>query len=140
MTEPTGWQQRAHEALERTEIMVLATADAESGTWTSPVQFQAGSNFELSFLSRPGTRHGRNIERDPRVAVAIYSWPGPDGGNLGLQITGRATRQGDASDGWQRYTIRPAEVWCFDSRIDHERHPISSRRPLRASRQERNES
>jgi hypothetical protein len=29
--------------------------------------------------------------------------------------------------GWQRYTIRPAEVWCSDSRIDHERHPISSR-------------
>jgi Pyridoxamine 5'-phosphate oxidase len=93
MTEPASWQQRAREALERTEIMVLATADAESGSWTSPVQFQAGGNFELSFLSRPGTRHGRNIDRDPRVAAAVYSWPGPDGGNLGLQITGHATRK-----------------------------------------------
>jgi hypothetical protein len=126
MTGPASWQQRAREALERTEIMVLATADAESGTWTSPVQFQAGSNFELSFLSRPGTRHGRNIDRDPRVAVAIYSWPGTDGGNLGLQITGHATPEGDASSGWQRYTIRTAEVWCFDSRIDHERHQITT--------------
>lgn len=127
MTGPASWQERAREALGRTEIMVLATADADSGTWTSPVQFQAGDNFELSFLSRPGTRHGRNIERDPRVAVSIYSWPGPQGGNLGLQITGRATRQGEASGGWQRYTVRPAEVWCFDSRIDHERHLISTR-------------
>jgi hypothetical protein len=49
------------------------------------------------------------------------------GGNLGLQVTGRATPQGDASAGWQRYTVRPAEVWCFDSRIDHERHRITTR-------------
>jgi hypothetical protein len=121
------WPQRAHEALDRSEIMVLATVDADSGTWTSPVQFTAGEGFELSFLSHPGTRHGRNIERDPRVAVSIYSWPVPEGGNLGLQITGRATRKGDASGGWQRYTVRPAEVWCFDSRIDHGRHRIISR-------------
>lgn len=127
MTGPTGWQQRAREALGRTEIMVLATADADSGTWASPVQFQAGDNFELSFLSHRGTRHGRNIERDPRVAVSIYSWPGPDGGNLGLQITGHAAPEGDASGGWQRYAVHPAEVWCFDSRIDHERHQISTR-------------
>jgi hypothetical protein len=126
MTGSTAWQERAQEALGRTEIMVLATTDAQSGTWASPVQFLAVGNFELSFLSHPGTRHGRNIERDPRVAVAIYGWPGPEGGNLGLQITGRAIPQGDASDGWQRYTIRPAEVWCFDSRIDHERHRIST--------------
>jgi Pyridoxamine 5'-phosphate oxidase len=124
MTEPAGWRQRAREALGRTEIMVLATTDADSGTWATPVQFQAGDNFELSFLSHRGTRHGRNIDRDLRVAAAVYSWPGPDGGNLGLQITGHAIRQADAADGWQRYTIRPAEVWCFDSRIDHERHQI----------------
>jgi Pyridoxamine 5'-phosphate oxidase len=125
MTGPTSWQERAREALDRTEIMVLAMADAESGTWTSPVQFQAGSNFELSFVSHPGTRHGRNIERDPRVAVSVYSWPGPDSGNLGLQITGHAIAEGDASGGWQRYTVRPAEVRCFDSQIDHERHRIN---------------
>jgi uncharacterized protein len=125
MTGPAGWQQRAREALRHTEIMVLATSDADSGTWASPVQFQAGDHFELSFLSRPGTRHGRNIERDSRVAVSIYIWPGPDGGNLGLQITGHAIPEGGASGSWQRYTVRAAEVWCFDSRIDHERHRIS---------------
>ena len=49
------------------------------------------------------------------------------GGNLGRQVTGQATRPGDASGGWQRYTVRPAEVWCSDSGIDHERHRISTR-------------
>ena len=127
MSGATQWRQRAREALDSTEIMVLASVDADSGTWTSPVQFQAGDNFELSFLSHPGTRHGRNIERDPRVAVSVYSWPGPEGGNLGLQVTGRATPRGDASGGWQRYTVRPAEVWCFDSRTGHERHQVGIR-------------
>ena len=124
MSEPSSWRQRADEALSRTAIMVLATVDASSGAWTCPVQFQQGSFFELSFMSRPGTRHGRNIERDPRVAVTVYSWPGPAGGNLGLQITGRAEPQGDGEGGWQRYVNHPAEIWCFDSRVDHERHRV----------------
>ena len=124
MSAATDWSQRAAEALERTDIMVLATVDADSGTWASPVQFQAAEDFALSFLSHPDTRHGRNIARDPHVAVAIYSWPGPDGGNLGLQITGHASTDGPPSGGWQRYTIRPTEIWCFDSRIDHERHRV----------------
>lgn len=125
MSDATDWQQRAREALDRTEIMVLATVDEASGTWTSPVRFQAGEDFELSFLSRPGTRHGLNIERDSRVAVSIYSWPGPDGGNLGLQITGHAAPEGTPSGGWQRYTIRSSEVWCFDTRAEHDRHRVA---------------
>jgi pyridoxamine 5'-phosphate oxidase-like protein len=124
MADVTDWRPRALEALDRTEIMVLATVDADSGTWTSPVQFQVREDFELSFLSKPGTRHALNIERDPRVAVSIYGWPGPEGGNLGLQITGRASADGTPSGGWQRYKIRPTGVWCFDSRVDHERHRV----------------
>ena len=124
MTETVDWQRRAREALDGTEIMVLATVDPDSGTWTSPVQFHVGDDFELSFLSRHGTRHGQNIDSDPRVAVSIYSWPGPDGGNLALQITGDASPVGEASGGWQNYTIHPTEIWCFDSRVDHDRHRV----------------
>jgi hypothetical protein len=41
----------------------------------------------------PDARHVRNIQRDARVAVAIYSVPGPPGGNLGLQIRGAPVTQ-----------------------------------------------
>ena len=58
------------------------------------------------------------------MAVSIYSWPGPEDGNLGLQITGEAVADGDPDGGWQHYTIQPVEVWCFDSRVDHERHRV----------------
>jgi MFS family permease len=37
-TRPANWQQRAREALGRTEIMVLATTDPDSGTWASPAE------------------------------------------------------------------------------------------------------
>jgi hypothetical protein len=52
------------------------------------------------------------------VSVAIYHHPGPPGGNLGLQIKGRAEElTGPDSDGWHQFSITPEEVWCFDSRV-----------------------
>jgi Pyridoxamine 5'-phosphate oxidase len=65
------------------------------------------------------TRHVQNILRDPRVSLAIYSYPGPPGGNLGLQIRGKAERLGEDSPahGWQTLGVIPEEVWCFDSRV-----------------------
>lgn len=67
----------------------------------------------------PGTKHVRDILNDPRVCAAIYSHPGPPGGNLGLQISGTAehlTSESPAS-GWQSFKIKPREIWCLDSRV-----------------------
>jgi general stress protein 26 len=119
-------QSQVHEALSRTDIMSLSTIDADGGPWTSPVQYQWDSQLNLYFASMPGARHVSNIERDPRVSTAIYSVPGPPGGNLGLQIRGHATaRDPDSEPGeWLRFKIEPAEAWCFDSRTDRQRHPL----------------
>ena len=116
---------RVKEALERTEIMALSTIGPD-GSWTSPVQFSYNEKLELSFMSMPDTKHVQNIVKDPRVSLAIYSFPGPEGGNLGLQIKGRAddvTGQSDTDEAvgsyetWHRFRIVPEEVWCFDSRV-----------------------
>jgi general stress protein 26 len=118
---------RIREALGRTEIMALATLDEDGASWTSPVLFQHDAHLHLYFASLFDARHVRNIQRDPRVSAAIYSYPGPPGGNLGLQIKGTAepaTAHGTRSDEWQQFEITPAEAWLFDSRIDRGRHPI----------------
>ena len=118
---------RVKEALERTDIMALSTIGSH-GPWTAPVQFQYNEALELFFLSMPDARHVQNILSDPRVSVAIYSYPGPAGGNLGLQISGTAEHlAGEVSaDGWQRFRIIPREVWCFDSRVfGRERRQVS---------------
>lgn len=116
---------RVAEALNRSEIMALSTVDPDSGSWTSPVQFQWNANLHLFFSSMPGTRHVQNIARDSRVSVAIYSFPGPPGGNLGLQIGGECRRiSEEGEEGWQRFEITPTEVWYFDSRLDRDRHRV----------------
>jgi general stress protein 26 len=108
---------RVKEALGRTDIMALSTVGSD-GPWTAPVQFHYNEKLELFFLSMPDTRHVRNILSDPRVSVAIYSHPGPPGGNLGLQISGAAQHltEESAAGGWQSFKIIPQEIWCFDSR------------------------
>jgi general stress protein 26 len=113
------------EALSRANIMALATLDDDGGSWTSPLQFQHDEHLHLYFASLPDARHVRNIQRDPRVSAAIYSYPGPPGGNLGLQIKGTAEpAPGKRPDGWQQFTITPDEAWIFDSRTDRQRHRI----------------
>jgi hypothetical protein len=108
---------RVRKALERTDIISLSTIDQDRGPWTSPVQYQWDSQLNLYFTSMPDARHVGNINHDARVSVAIYSVPGPPGGNLGLQIRGAAVVEpGGGHDGWQRFKIEPIEAWCFDSR------------------------
>lgn len=122
----TDWQARVREALTRTEIMALSTLDHDGGSWTSPVQYQWDSQLNLYFASTTDARHVGNLRRDARVSAAIYSFPGPPGGNLGLQLRGIATATDAAGDRgpWLRFMIKPAEAWCFDSRIDRQRHRI----------------
>jgi general stress protein 26 len=116
---------QVQEALDRTDIMALATLDEDGGSWTSPVQFQHDAGLRLFFASLPEARHVRNIERDSRVSAAIYSYPGPPGGNLGLQVRGVArAAPGTQSDGWAQFEITVEEAWLFDSRNDRQRHPI----------------
>jgi hypothetical protein len=61
--------------------------------------------------------HVQHILKDSRVSAAIYTFPEPEGGNLGLQLRGTAHHLREASDGWQHFTITPDEVWVFDSRV-----------------------
>jgi len=114
---------RVKEVLERTEIMALSTVGSD-GSWVSPVRFEYNEKLELSFTSMMDTKHVQNILKDPRVSVAIYSFPGPPGGNLGLQIKGTAKRMSDSDEGWQQFKITPEEVWCFDSLLTRERQSI----------------
>jgi uncharacterized protein YhbP (UPF0306 family) len=123
------WTARVKEALDRTDIMALSTIDPD-GSWTSPVQYRYSEKLNLYFVSLKSSKHVANMLHDPRVSVAIYKpepFPGPNGGNLGLQIRGRAhsARIEEAvsylgykpTAPWQVFKITPEELWCFDSRI-----------------------
>lgn len=117
---------RVQEALKRSEIMALSTIGPD-GSWTSPVQYHYDEKLNLYFTSLPKAKHVQNILKDPRVSVAIYSFPGPPGGNIGLQIRGTAERVGGQSstETWQQFKLTPEEVWYFDSRVTRERQKVN---------------
>ena len=117
---------RVREAFDHSEIMVLSTVDSEVGSWTVPLQYQWDRRLHLFFSSLPGSRHVDNLENDNRVSIAIYSFPGPPGGNLGLQLTGTARCLDDheSAGQWLRFEVTPLGIWVFDSRADRHRHGV----------------
>jgi Pyridoxamine 5'-phosphate oxidase len=117
---------RVQEAFDRSEIMALSTVDSEAGSWTVPLQYQWDRRLHLFFSSLPRSRHVDNLGKDNRVSIAIYSFPGPPGGNLGLQLTGtaRALDEHESTGGWLRFEVTPLGIWYFDSRADRHRHEV----------------
>jgi nitroimidazol reductase NimA-like FMN-containing flavoprotein (pyridoxamine 5'-phosphate oxidase superfamily) len=53
-------------------FMTLATADAQGTPWASPVWFARQDERRFLWVSRPTTRHSRNIAARPEVAIVIY--------------------------------------------------------------------
>ncbi len=85
---------RALEYLATHHCMSLAT-DGPEGLWASTV-FYVNEGFELGFLSRSDTRHVRNLEASPHVAVTISDDVADWLGVSGVQLEGTAERVGDA--------------------------------------------
>jgi uncharacterized protein YhbP (UPF0306 family) len=74
--------------LEQHTVMSLATYGAQ-GVWAAAV-FYASDGFDLYFLSAGHTRHGQNLEQNPRAAATIqenYSdWPAIQGIQMEGQV------------------------------------------------------
>ena len=51
---------------------VLGTADESGSPWVSPVFFAPLGSDRFCWVSSPGTRHSRNIERRPSVAITVF--------------------------------------------------------------------
>lgn len=53
-------------------FMTLATADEQGTPWASPVWFARRDERRFLWVSRPTTRHSRNIAARPDVAIVVY--------------------------------------------------------------------
>lgn len=84
------WKTYMREQLDATQFMVLATGSGES-LWVCPVYFAYDDSFTLFFLSKPTSRHMRNIEKQSDVACAIFhAMQNPQEKVRGLQTAGKA--------------------------------------------------
>src|SRR6266542_4675316 len=56
--------------------MALGTADGSGTPWVSPVWYAPLSYREYVWVSRPGTRHSRNLAERPQIAIYDSHRPG----------------------------------------------------------------
>lgn len=72
------------------DTMTLATIGPAGEPQAAAVFYAADDQLNLYFLSDPGSRHGRNLAQEPRVAATIQA-DGQDWQEItGLQIEGTA--------------------------------------------------
>lgn len=80
----------AHRVLRENVLCSMATVTRLHGAHVNTAYFAFSDAFELFFLSHPHSRHGRNLARNPSIAVAVFStaqrWTDP---GRGLQLFGR---------------------------------------------------
>jgi nitroimidazol reductase NimA-like FMN-containing flavoprotein (pyridoxamine 5'-phosphate oxidase superfamily) len=62
----------ARSIVDSNRFMALGTADPSGTPWVSPVWYAPLSYRDYVWVSRPATRHSRNLAERPQVAIAIY--------------------------------------------------------------------
>lgn len=88
-----------------TEFCTLATVDG-NGVWSNPVYFAWDENFNIFFISQPTSRHMKNITRDERVSLSIYSTrQSPFDDVAGIQLEGTATVLQDPGEVERAYAV-----------------------------------
>jgi len=81
----------ARSIVDTNRFMALGTADRSGTPWVSPVWYAPASDSEFVWVSRPGSRHSRNLAERPQVAITIYDSRGP-GEWAALYMAGIAQR------------------------------------------------
>jgi Pyridoxamine 5'-phosphate oxidase len=61
-----------HEIVAANRFMTLATADLRGQPWATPVWYAPDGDDALLWLSRPDTRHSRNVAERPQLAIVIF--------------------------------------------------------------------
>jgi hypothetical protein len=59
--------------------LTIATADGDGRPWASPVWYAPVTPTELLWVSRPESRHSRNIAVRPEIAIVIFDSSVPVG-------------------------------------------------------------
>jgi nitroimidazol reductase NimA-like FMN-containing flavoprotein (pyridoxamine 5'-phosphate oxidase superfamily) len=62
----------ARRIIDANNYLTLGTADADGRPWATPVWFAPDRYTDFIWVSRPGTRHSRNIAVRPEVGIVVF--------------------------------------------------------------------
>jgi nitroimidazol reductase NimA-like FMN-containing flavoprotein (pyridoxamine 5'-phosphate oxidase superfamily) len=65
-------QDTARRIIDTNHYLTLATADRDGRPWASPVYYTPDSGSDFYWVSRPDSRHSRNLAGRPQVGIVIY--------------------------------------------------------------------
>jgi uncharacterized protein YhbP (UPF0306 family) len=82
------WEKHLIDCMQLTDYCCIATV-GDKGVWANPVYFAWDEQYNLYFISQMPSRHMQNIEKNPKVALAIYKTE-QKGDVIGIQIEGEA--------------------------------------------------
>ena len=107
----------ARKIVDANMYMTLATADADGRPWASPVWYAPSGTTDFLWVSRPETRHSRNIAARPEIAIAIFDSTAAVGAAeavyieaVAKQLRGEELEQGIATFS-KRLQARAGETW-----------------------------
>ena len=141
-----NWDKYLKECLDSAVYCSLATVGSK-GVWSNPVYFAYDNQYGLYFISMPRSRHMKNINENPNIAVSIYNTNQDTHGDVfGIQLEGKASILADGEvsfahslyyervypDGkhnknpeenmgdkaeWRFVKIIPSNIYYFDTRF-----------------------
>ena len=85
----------ARRVIDANSYMTLATADADGRPWATPVWFAATDLREFVWVSRPGTRHSRNIAARADIALVVFDSTVAPGTGIGVYVEAVASEASD---------------------------------------------
>jgi nitroimidazol reductase NimA-like FMN-containing flavoprotein (pyridoxamine 5'-phosphate oxidase superfamily) len=86
----------AAELIDANAYLTLATADADGTPWATPVWFACDRAQRLLWLSRPTSRHSRNVAVRPEVGIVVFDSTVPEGQAQALYVEAHAEQAAEA--------------------------------------------
>lgn len=147
----------ARRIIDANRYMSLGTANESGHPWVTPVWFASEDYEHFHWVSSPESRHSRNLETRPEVAIAIFDSSVPVGGAQAVymsgvagELTGSELERGigvfdrlsvdDAAREWSLSDVQPPSPFRLYGATAHEHFVlIAGRDPERGTGVDRRE-
>ncbi len=110
-------QDTARRIIDANNYLTLATADRDGRPWASPVCFTPDGGLEFYWVSRPDSRHSRNLAQRPEVGIVVFDSQVPLFQAEAVYLTAYAEQVADADLARcaEIYSSRFPELVSFDA-------------------------
>jgi len=120
---PEHLRRRILDVLETTVLCSMATVTPDHTAHINTAYFACSDALELFFLSYPTSRHCRNLDANPSIAITVFSSAQPWGDlGIGVQMFGRAGKVTDAgaedAERWYGARFPLYQTWKASERAD----------------------